>query len=253
MACSPCRFSQLNYPYWGYVYMTAGLNSTPVETSPGFPTTRTFSFWKKILQSTWRARFSTRVELLTCIFQLLSTRVEISIRPSASRQEADPRGAQWARTLPSKVSTLFFCCVACSARLTFDLGGGALRALPSATSWIRRASASAVDPGWDSTRVEMYYARLLLCACQVALMSDWPGLQQSLSVFSFKCRKIWSHFLTHARFSGSRPSGTAMDTTVCAWYVGRRLFSFWLNVSLLLTASSVNKERNQTSISWYIY
>ena len=28
---------------------------------------------------------------------------------------------------------------------------------------------------------------------------------------------------------------------------------FWLNVSLLLTASSVNKERNQTSISWYIY
>ena len=27
---------------------------------------------------------------------------------------------------------------------------------------------------------------------------------------------------------------------------------FWLNVSLLLTASSVNKERNQTSISWYI-
>ena len=28
---------------------------------------------------------------------------------------------------------------------------------------------------------------------------------------------------------------------------------FWLKLSLLLTASSVNKERNQTSISWYIY
>ena len=37
--------------------------------------------------------------------------------------EADPMGgggARWARALPSKVSTLFFCCMAFSARFTFD-------------------------------------------------------------------------------------------------------------------------------------